>query len=170
MVAKKASRTRSARARGLRTLQHQRLSAKIRHAIDTEVWLRGLLCAREPDSELDGRWATKDQVHDEALAWFLERQAGQSFEHYPARRVADEDLTFWVDSKLMQRARRMAARDGVKVARLIDAALSAYVRECVPAALINFRKRVQRRAGTLYAHSAVRRPSRAGRARLKSGA
>lgn len=143
MVAKKASRTRSARARGLRTLQHQRLSAKIRHAIDTEVWLRGLLCAREPDSDLDASWATKDQVHDEALAGFLQQHAQQPMEDYPARRTGDEDLTFWVDSKLMERARRMAIRDGVKVARLIDAALAAYVRQHIPETLLEFRQRVQ---------------------------
>jgi hypothetical protein len=150
MVAKKASRTRSARARGLRTLQHQRLSTKIRYAIDTEVWLRGLLCAREPDSELDGRWATKDQVHDEALAWFLQQHAQQPMEDYPARRTGDEDLTFWVDSRLMERARRMAIRDGVKVARLIDAALAAYVKQHIPETLLEFRHRVQSDAHKLF--------------------
>ena len=150
MVAKKAGRTRSPRSRGLRTLQHQRLSSKIRHAIDTEVWLRGLLCAREPDAALDSHWATKDHVHDEALAWFLQQHTQQPMEDYPARRTGDEDLTFWVDSKIMERARRMAVRDGVKVARLIDAALSAYVRQHIPEALIDFRQRVQLEAHRLY--------------------
>lgn len=150
MVAKKAVRTRSPRARGLRTLQHQRLSSKIRYAIDTEVWMRGLLATREPVTALDAHWATKDHVHDEALAWFLQQHAQQPPGDYPARRTGDEDLTFWVDSKIMERARRMALRDGVKVARLIDAALSAYVRQHIPQALIDFRRRMQSDAHKLY--------------------
>ncbi len=150
MVGKKASRTPSARSRGLRTLQHQTLSPKIRYAIDTEVWLRGLLLARDPLLEPDTRWATKDHVHDEALGWFLQQHAQQPVENYPARRAGDEDLTFWVDSKIMERARRMALRDGVKVARLIDAALSAYVRQHIPEELTDFRQRVQSEAQKLY--------------------
>ena len=150
MVGKKASRTPSARSRGLRTLQHQTLSPKIRYAIDTEVWLRGLLLARDPLLEPDTRWATKDRLHDEALGWFLQQHTQQPVENYPARRAGDEDLTFWVDSKIMERARRMALRDGVKVARLIDAALSAYVRQHIPEELTDFRQRVQSEAQKLY--------------------
>jgi hypothetical protein len=151
MVRKKTGRVTSARTRGLRTLQHQRLSPKIRQAIDTEVWLRGLLLAHNQRPELDLRWATKDCVHDEALGWFLQLHAQQSLQDYPARRAGDEDVTFWIDSKIMERARRMAARDGVKLARLIDAALSAYVRQHIPEELINFRHRVHSEALKLYA-------------------
>jgi hypothetical protein len=150
MAAKKPVRMRSARARGLRTLQHQTLSPLVRHGIDTEVWLRGLLLAREPAAGIDARWATKDQVHDEALAWFLQLHSQHPLQDYPARRTGDEDLTFWIDSRIMERARRMAARDGVKVARLIDAALSAYVRQHVPRELTDFRTRVQGEALKLY--------------------
>ncbi|HEV7984836.1 MAG TPA: hypothetical protein VGP20_01630 [Steroidobacteraceae bacterium] len=150
MAGKKPGRMPSARARGLRTLQHQTLSPAVRHAIDTEVWLRGLLLAREPGLGVDARWATKDQVHDEALGWFLQQHAQQPVQDYPARRTGDEDLTFWLDSRIMERARRMAARDGVKVARLIDAALSAYVRQQVPRELVEFRQRVQGEALKLY--------------------
>ena len=150
MVRKKVGSPSRARARGLRTLQHQTLSARVRHAIDTEVWLRGMVRARDPQLPANARWATKDQVHDEALAWFLGRHAQQPPADYPARRAGDEDLTFWVDSKIMERARRMALRDGVKVARLIDAALSAYVRQYIPEPLIEFRQRVQAEAQKLY--------------------
>jgi hypothetical protein len=94
MAGTKAGKASSARARGLRTLQHQTLSPQVRHAIDTEVWLRGLLLAREAAPALDPRWATKDQVHDEALGWFLQQHAQQVLEDYPARRAGDEDLTF----------------------------------------------------------------------------
>jgi hypothetical protein len=98
-------------------------------------------------------------VHDEALGWFLQRHAQQPLQDYPARRAGDEDLTFWVDSKIMERARRMAARDGVKIARLIDAALSAYVREHVPRELIDFRQRVQNEALKLYSQLRAGAPS-----------
>jgi hypothetical protein len=157
VAAKKSPRARSPRARGLRTLQHQRLSSKTRYAIDTEVWLRGLLAARDPGSAADAHWATKDHVHDEALAWFLQQHAQQAVEDYPARRTGDEDLTFWVDSRIMERARRMALRDGVRVARLIDAALSAYVRQHIPETLIDFRRRVQSEAHKLYGGLRTRR-------------
>jgi len=150
VAARKAGKTRSARARGLRTLQHQTLSPQTRYAIDTEVWFRGLIVEGQPPAQRDHRWSTKDQVHDEALGWFLERHAEHAFQDYPARRTSDEDLTFWVDSKLMERARRMAERDGVKVARLIDAALSCYVRQCLPEQLLRYRQRVQAEARRLY--------------------
>lgn len=150
MVAKRSGRTSSARARGLRTLQHQTLSARVRYAIDTEVWLRALLVQRDPALAADTRWVTKDQVHDEALGWFLQQHTQQALQDYPARRAGDQDLTFWIDSKIMERARRMALRDGVKVARLIDAALSAYVRQHIPEELIDFRQRVQNEALRLY--------------------
>lgn len=158
MAAKKSKQIRgSARARGLRTLQHQTLPPETRYGIDTEVWFRGLAVENAPAAERPRGWPTKDQVHDEAIAWFLERHATRAYPQYPARRAADEDLTFWVDSKLMERARRMAQRDGVKVARLIDAALSSYVKQCVADELISFRQRIQDEACRLYLRCGARR-------------
>jgi hypothetical protein len=150
---------RSDRARGLRTLQHQRLASVTRYAIDTEVWYRGLIAERE--SRLDPGWATKDQVHDEAIAWFLERHRRKPFTAYATARDHAADLTFWVDSKLIERARRMAVRDGVKLARLIEAALGSYVEQHVSEGLIAFRRWIQQRACGLYRsnQSSVRRAS-----------
>ena len=88
-----------------------------------------------------------------------------SLQDYPARRAGDEDVTFWIDSKIMERARRMAARDGVKLARLIDAALSAYVRQHIPEELINFRHRVHSEALKLYAACTAQRRRSPGCAR-----
>ena len=143
------------RSRGLRTLQHQTLPAATRYAIDTEVWYRGLVLER--GGRRDSGWATKDQVHDEAIAWFLRRHRRSSFRAYGARTGAEVDLTFWVDSGLLERARLMAARDGVRLARLIEAALTGYVAQQVPARLIAFRQWIQRRACDLYL--AKRRPA-----------
>jgi hypothetical protein len=150
MTGKKAERQPSARARGLRTLQHQTLSGAVRYAVETEVWLRGLLLERDDTDGIDAGWATKDQVHDEALGFFLQQHAQHPLQDYPARRTGDEDLTFWLDSRLLERARRMAERDGVKVARLIDAALTAFVRQQVPKELMEFRQRVRSEAHRLY--------------------
>ena len=60
----------------------------------------------------------------------------------------------------------MAARDGVKVARLIDAALSAYVRQHVPRELTEFRQRVQGEALKLYSQhrGALHSPGRSRKA------
>ncbi len=127
-----------------------------RYAIDTEVWFRGLIVECEPQVERDARWSTKDQVHDEAIAWFLDQHAERAFEPFPARRAADAAVPFWGDSRLMERARRMAQRDGVKVARLIDAALSSYVKRHVPETLLRFRRRVQQQACELYRSGAAR--------------
>ena len=159
---------RSDRARGLRTLQHQRLAAATRYAIDTEVWYRGLIAERE--GRLDPGWATKDQVHDEAIAWFLERHSRKAFTDYATARDRAADLTFWVDSKLIERARRMAVRDGVKLARLIEAALSSYVAQHVPEELIAFRGWIQQKACDLYRSnqsSSSRASTRATSARRK---
>jgi hypothetical protein len=145
-----------ARARGLRTLQHQTLPPRVRDAIETEVWMRSLLARRTPLSMRDARWATKDQVHDEAIGWFLRQQRTAPLLEFPARRQGDEDLTFWVDSRLMQQVRRQAQRDGVKVSRFIEAALSAYARQHVPPEFTSFRERVELEAARLYgsAHEA----------------
>jgi hypothetical protein len=151
MAGKKRKPLTGARTRGLRTLQHQTLPRRIRDAIETEVWMRGLLARRTTLAARGARWATKDQVHDEAIGWFLRQQLPNPQFQYPARRDGDEDLTFWIDSRLMQQVRRRALREGVKVSRFIEAALSAFVAQQVPAELGNFRDRVELEAEGLYA-------------------
>lgn len=152
----------SARARGLRTLQHQSLPAATGYAIDTEVWFRGLALERARDrprggaSGRDPRWATKDQVHDEAVAWFLRRHARRAVPAPTARSGPDSDVTFWLDSRLLERARRLATRNGLKLAQVIEQALTGYVTEHVPAALMAFRRRVQDQAARLHAAHARR--------------
>jgi len=145
-----ATRSQSARARGLRTLLHQSLPAATRYGIDTEVWFRGLIADQASRNGEAARSPTKDEVHDEAIGLFLDLHADQPIELYPARRASDEDVTFWVDSRLIDRAKQMALRDGVKPARLIDAALSTYVKLRVPDELVAFRHQVQEQARKLY--------------------
>jgi hypothetical protein len=156
-------RTRTGRR--TRSLQHQTLPASTRYGIDTEVWFRTVVAERAAEAGETMRRPTKDEFHDEAVAWFLERHAEDPPEQYPARRATDEDVTFWVDSKLMERARAVAARHGVKPARLLDAALTLYVRQHVPAELLEFRRKIQEEAARLYEVAAQR--SRRAKARLR---
>ena len=150
-----AARARSARAQGLRTLQHQSLPVTLCHALESEVWLRTLVAGSR--GGVDRRWATKDQVYDEAIAWFLVRYEGQVPSPLPERAgVATEDLTFWLDSALMQRLRRVALRVALKPSRLIELALECYVQRHIPAELLEFRRRVQQEAVQL--HEARARP------------
>jgi hypothetical protein len=157
--------TKTRTGRRTRSLQHQTLPANTRYGIDTEVWFRNLVAESTAGAGEPSRRATKDEFHDEAVGWFLERHAEAPPEQYPARRASDEDVTFWVDSKLMERARAMAIRHGVKPARLLDAALSLYVRERVPAELMEFRRRMQQEACRVYELATQR--SRRGRARRR---
>jgi len=157
-MADRDTRPRSARSRGLRTLQHQTLPAATYFAIDTEVWFRSLIMQAEARQPRDPRWATKDQVHDEAIAWFLEHCAEQPPQPRAARRATDEDLTFWIDSKLMERARRLALRQGIRLSQLLEAALTAYADQHVPEELTAFRRRVQQEAGSLYQARRLQRP------------
>ena len=164
-------RARSARARGLRTLQHQALSSDTRAAIESELWLRCLIVERARAEGLsgslaDGTWATKDQVHDEALAWFLQRYEQSA--HLPASGVPprvprggrlgqagssrddSDDVTFWVDSRLMARMRRLALRHGLRPAQLIQRALEAYIAVHIPPAVRRFHSRAQAQALRLH--------------------
>lgn len=181
-------RARSARALGLRTLQHQGLSRATLAAIEAEIWLRILIVERaraegQGGPLSDPAWATKDQIYDEALGWFLQRQSrsaaapsvngpaagaasasatsgaagathipGSASRRRGAARLqaAREDVTFWVDSRLLARARRLAAQEGLRLAHLIERALEAYIGQHVPAAVVRFHRRAQAQALRLH--------------------
>lgn len=159
-------RARSARSRGLRTLQHQALARSTLAAIEAEIWLRTLIVERArteaaPSSLADPSWATKDQVHDEALAWYLQGPGGaatvspESAGRAPARASATrqathQDVTFWVDSRLLARARRLAVRQGVRLAQLIERALDTYIAEHISADVVRFHRRAQAQALRLH--------------------
>jgi hypothetical protein len=162
-------RTRSARARGLRTLQHQALSRETLAAIESELWLRCLIVERARSEGrtgplADATWATKDQVHDEALSWFLQRHeqsaelAQLSVPPSARARSATEDVTFWVDSRLMARMRRLAVRLGLRPAQLIERALEAYSAAHIPLEVRRFHSHAQTQALRLHRRRAGRGP------------
>ena len=161
-------RARSARARGLRTLQHQALPRATLAAIDAEIWLRILVVEHARTAGTGGlaadpAWATKDQVHDEALSWFLSRRSPPTAgEPRPARpdtalprTITHQDVTFWVDSKLLARARRLALRRGLRFAALMEQALGEYVQVHVPVQVMRFYRRAQTQAQRLHARRSL---------------
>lgn len=154
-------RARSARARGLRTLQHQAVARDTLAAIDSELWLRCLIVAQARSEGLTGsladtNWATKDQVHDEALAWFLQHHEqsatlGTATAARPGRAPGPvEDVTFWVDTRLMARMRRLAVRHGLRPAQLVQRALEAYIAAHIPIDVRRFHRRAQAQALRLH--------------------
>jgi len=175
-------RARSARARGLRTLQHQSLPRAIVTAIEAELWLRALIVERvrterPTGAPVDPAWATKDQLHDEALSWFLRhpgdaaRRPAPSVAQRPAasaeaaaaapagshpagavrgRQGAHQDVTFWVDSRLLARARRRAMREGLRLAQFIERALDSYIAVHIPAEVLHLHRRTQALALRLH--------------------
>ncbi|HLK71542.1 MAG TPA: hypothetical protein VKT19_06270 [Steroidobacteraceae bacterium] len=185
----RAGSARSARARGLRTLQHQALPRSTLRAIEAEVWLRTLVVEAAQHEGADGAlvdpgWATKDQVYDEALAWFLQRPTGARSAAKPPvgraatrrgaagaagtagtagttsaagadrtprdRRSTHQDVTFWVDSRLLSRVRRAAASQGLRTAQLVEHALAGFSAELISPAIQQFHRRTQRRALALH--------------------
>jgi hypothetical protein len=156
---------RSPRAQGLRTLQHQSLPRAVCQAIDTEVWFRGLLLEGAESASADRRWATKDQVYDEALGWYLARRPASPAPELRVSGVPVQDLTFWVDSRLLARARQLAERRTIKLAHLIEQALSDYVQQHIPASFLEFRRDTQQQAARLYTRLGRAGPGRRPRRR-----
>lgn len=72
-------------------------------------------------------------IYDEALTWFLEREAKTGFDAYRAVPTRDaEKRSMWVDSRLLEQAGKVAERDGVIRNRVIYTALVLYVKEFGP--------------------------------------
>jgi predicted HicB family RNase H-like nuclease len=112
--------------------------------VDTAVWFQALLAGASTGDSTPV--LTKDRVYDEALQRFLQRRAGRQAPDYERVKGEEVDLTFWVDTRLLQRARLRAAREGVRLAQLIGAALSEYVATEIPARVVRFRRQVEQRA------------------------
>jgi hypothetical protein len=82
----------------------------------------------------DGRVAIGD-IYDEALSWFLERQAPAGFEAYRAVPIKDAKVrSLWIDSRLLARAEVCAARDGIPRNRVLFTALVLFLKEFGPVA------------------------------------
>jgi hypothetical protein len=82
----------------------------------------------------NGRVAIGD-IYDEALSWFLERQAPTGFEAYRAVPSKDAKIrSLWIDSRLLGRAESCASRDGVPRNRVLYTALVLFLKEFGPVA------------------------------------
>lgn len=74
-------------------------------------------------------------IYDEALSWFLEREAKATYEAYravPLRNAQKRSL--WLDSRLLEKAGEYAERDGVPRNRVVYTALVLYLKEFGPLA------------------------------------
>jgi hypothetical protein len=69
--------------------------------------------------------------------------------------ITRQDVTFWVDSKLLARARGVALRQGLRVAVLMEQALGEYVRVHVPVQVMRFYRRAQTQAQRLHARRSL---------------
>ena len=130
-------------ARALRTLQHQNLPRATWQAIDTAVWFYAQL--REPRPERFDAWSSKDSLHDEALRLFLQ-QSPETDGGEGEAATETEDATFWVNTELLQRARKRAERDGARLSAWVSQALGWYTRTHIPPGVLQFRQSVARQA------------------------
>jgi hypothetical protein len=78
---------------------------------------------------------TLGDIYDEALSWFLEREAGSGYEAYRAVPLRDAKIrSLWIDSRLLARASVCAERDGVPRNRVLFTALVLFLKEFGPVA------------------------------------
>jgi hypothetical protein len=72
-------------------------------------------------------------IYDEALVWFLEREAARSYESYiAASSRSGARRALWIDSRLLERAAEIANRDGVARNRVLYTAIVKYLNQFGP--------------------------------------
>jgi hypothetical protein len=78
---------------------------------------------------------TLGDIYDEALTWFLDREARAAYEAYRAVPLRDAKIrSLWIDSRLLARAGSCADRDGVPRNRVLFTALILFLKEFGPTA------------------------------------
>ena len=72
-------------------------------------------------------------IYDEALLWFLDRVAPDAHDAYiAASSRSGERGALWIDSRLLERAEGVAARDGVARNRVLYTAVVIYLKKFGP--------------------------------------
>ncbi len=150
---------------GERTLQHIQVADNVVEGIEALLWMRAEAARGGADPSV--RPPEKSEIYDEAVQQFLRAYEHRPCEAYRTRGPRQGWRSFWVDSRLIERCRKVAHRDGVSVARLVSYALSSYVATAVHPSWHRFRADVSRRAAELLAKrvssargAAQTRPSR----------
>ena len=77
----------------------------------------------------NGSHATMAEVYDESIKWFRRSRAKKKFNYYIASNNRGKYKTLWIDSNLLKRARILAARDSVSIARVVYTAIVLYLEE-----------------------------------------
>lgn len=130
-------------SRSHKRIQRLPISNALRDALETEIWFR-LNQPQLKDADIQ-------DIFEEAVAWFLKHQptpSGFSYEnidsHWPS-------VSFWLDTRLLDRCRSRALRDGISKRRVLGTALSLYCHQFIPASFKTFRHKTARQAMRLYA-------------------
>lgn len=87
------------------------------------------------NQSIDGKKVTVGDIYDESLRWFFGREAKAHYEAYlavPFRQAQKRSL--WIDSRLLERAGKIADRDGVPRNRVLYTALVLFVKKFGPVA------------------------------------
>ena len=76
---------------------------------------------------------TLAEIYDEALKWFIEREARTGYEEYRTVPIRDAKLrSLWIDSRLLEGAAKCAERDGVPRNRVLFTALVLFLKHFGP--------------------------------------
>ncbi len=97
---------------GNRTVQQIQLPPEVHEGVK--------LLARQDD-------CTMNEVYDAAVKWLLASQAKKSFRYYLASPRRGKYTSLWLDTKLLDRVRVIAARDAVSYSRVIYTALVLFL-------------------------------------------
>ncbi len=97
---------------GQRTVQQIQLPPEVHEGIK--------LLARQDD-------CTMNEVYDAAVKWFLASRAKKAFYYYLASPRRGKYTSLWLNTKLLDRVRVIAARDAVSYSRVIYTALVLFL-------------------------------------------
>lgn len=78
--------------------------------------------------ELD-KHDTLNDLYDTAVLWFINRRAKRRFQYYIASNKRSKYVSLWIDSKVLDKVRLVADRDGVSMNRVVYTALVLYLED-----------------------------------------
>lgn len=92
--------------------------------------------ALPPEVEEGIKWLVESEIHDTmaevydaSIEWFRKSRAKKKFNYYIASNKRGKYKTLWIDSALLSRARILAARDSVSIARVVYTAIVLYLED-----------------------------------------
>lgn len=77
----------------------------------------------------NGTHETMAELYDHAITWFWKSRAKKTFNFYLASNKRGKYKTLWIDSKILDRVRVIAARDDTSISRVIYTAIVLYLED-----------------------------------------